>query len=508
MKRFFGILSILVILPVLTACNLPSWSTYTNSTYGFQLQYPSGGSIAPGATDTNIRINLPFASGTNLQEKYLDISVVTGGGTCVSPETAGYAPGVLTPTTLTINGLPWTKENSGQGAAGSIYEWTAYSTVSGSVCVSLTFILHATNPEMYPTPPATFNETSESNVFILIVDTFSWLHGGAVTPTLSGWLTYTNLAYGFQLQYPPGGGGLQPGDTAVFARIDLPFAAGTNLAEKYLEISVTDGASTCASPHAAGYAPGHLTPTTETIHGLTWVKENASEGAAGSIYAWTAYSTVSGSVCVSLSFILHSHPPDLWPTPPPSFDDAVESAVFLQIVQTFIWLDGAAVTPTSVTSSTPTPVSPAYTFTPTPVSPAYTFTPTPASPAYTFTPTPVSGASFTPHLNAYCRTGPDPIFESIAVALKGQTYPIDGRNQENTYYLLILTDQVECWVLQSTGEASGNLSNIRVMLPIPTPTLTPPPVNCSQYVDKKSCDAVLACTWTQLNDKVGVCTNK
>ncbi len=121
---------------------------------------------------------------------------------------------------------------------------------------------------------------------------------------------------------------------------------------------------------------------------------------------------------------------------------------------------------------------------------------------------PVPAAFFTPHLNAYCRSGPDPIFESIALAMKGQTYPIDGRNQENTYYLLFLTSQQECWVLQSAGEASGDLSSIRVMLPVPTPTPTPQSVNCSQFVDKNSCDAVLACTWTQLNDKAGVCTNK
>jgi hypothetical protein len=176
MRQLLGILSILAILPALAPRNLPSWSTYTNSAHGFQLQYPAGGSIASGATDNNIRIDLPFASGTNLAEKYLNISVTSGTSTCESPQAAGYAPGSLTSTSSVINGLTWTKENATEGAAGSIYEWTAYSILSGNVCVSLTFILHSHNPEMYSTPPPTFNPLEESNVFVLIVGTFRWLH--------------------------------------------------------------------------------------------------------------------------------------------------------------------------------------------------------------------------------------------------------------------------------------------------------------------------------------------
>jgi hypothetical protein len=163
----------------------PPWLTYINHAYGFELQYPPGaGGIVPGATDTSIRIQLPITPGTNLVEKYLDIDVQVGNSTCQSPEAAGYAPGYLTPVNLVINGLNWVRESSGEGAAGSMYDWTAYSTTSGNVCVSLTFVLHSHNPQVfYYNVPPTYNSTGESAVFGSIVSTFQWLSGSAVTPT-------------------------------------------------------------------------------------------------------------------------------------------------------------------------------------------------------------------------------------------------------------------------------------------------------------------------------------
>ncbi len=477
MKKIFSVLMIIVLLPIMAACNMPTWLTYTNATYGFELQYPPGGSIAAGGSDTATRINLPFTSGTNLSEKYLEISVVDGASPCQSPQASGWEPGSLSPETVNLASLTWTKESAAEGAAGSIYRWTAYSTVHGSLCVSLTFVLHSHNPGMYPTPPATYSEPSETSVFALIVNTFTWLEATA-TPVPGAWLTYTNVSYGFQLRYPAGGGGLQPGDTAVAARIDLPFTPGTSLVEKYLAIDVSHDPSDCSSTYGGG-----ATPVPMTIAGLVWQQDNGGEGAAGNIYQWTTYSTVSGIICVRLNFVLHSHSADVEPTLVPTYDDAAERAVFIQIVETFVWLSGAAVTPTFVSTYTPTPV-------------------------ITDTPTPVSSPSFHPKLNAYCRIGPDPVFNSVGLAMKGQVYVIDGRNQENTYFLIWLTKNIECWVLQSTGEASGDLSKIRVMLPIPTPTFTPPPLDCTKYVDRKSCSAVPACKWTQLSDLKGMCTNK
>jgi hypothetical protein len=51
---------------------------------------------------------------------------------------------------------------------------------------------------------------------------------------------------------------------------------------------------------------------------------------------WTAYSTVKGTACISLTFILHSVNPGVYyPTPVPVFDMAVESAIFSTIMSTY-----------------------------------------------------------------------------------------------------------------------------------------------------------------------------
>jgi len=184
MKKIRTLFSLLIVLSFLAACTFPTWLTYTNTAYSFQLQYPPGGSLVPGATDTSARIQLPITAGTNLVEKYLDIAVQVGASPCESPLAEGYTPGSLTPTALTINGLSWVRESASEGAAGSFFDWTAYSTVSGSVCVSLTFVLHSHNPGVYATPPPTFNAGAESLIFVSIVNTFEWLGGSAVTPTL------------------------------------------------------------------------------------------------------------------------------------------------------------------------------------------------------------------------------------------------------------------------------------------------------------------------------------
>jgi hypothetical protein len=115
------------------------------------------------------------------------------------------------------------------------------------------------------------------------------------------------------------------------------------------------------------------------VNGITFLKQTGGDAGAGNIYEWVAYSTLRDNVCVSLDFILHSHNPGAYPTPPPVFDYAAESAVFGQIVETYIWL---AQVPTATPGfETPLPVaSPTPTFTSTPAQfPTATLSPTPTS---------------------------------------------------------------------------------------------------------------------------------
>jgi len=161
----------------------------------------------------------------------------------------------------------------------------------------------------------------------------------SVTPTPTSpagdWLTFTNQTYGFLFKYPPQGTIASGGDDN-FTRIDLPFTDGTNLREKYLEIIVAENVNPCQSPLATQSMLE--TSETVTINGITFLKQTGGDAGAGNFYQWVAYSAIKDNACVSLDFILHSLNPGNFPTPPPVFDYATESAVFEQIVSTFEWL--------------------------------------------------------------------------------------------------------------------------------------------------------------------------
>ena len=199
-------------------------------------------------------------------------------------------------------------------------------------------------------PPATATQGGSGNPTLTPTSVFT----PTPTPITNDWLTFTNLTYGFEFKYPPQGQ-IVSGGTDSFTRINLPFAAGTNLSEKYLEMTVAENATQCKSPLQT-QDPG----VTVTINGISFLKQTGAEGAAGSLYQWVAYSTLSDGVCVSLAFILHSHNPGNFATPPPVFDFAAESAVFEQIVGSFAWLSQLpTATPTigSTPVESPTPVS-------------------------------------------------------------------------------------------------------------------------------------------------------
>ena len=171
------------------------------------------------------------------------------------------------------------------------------------------------------------------------------------------WLTYTNSRYGFMFGYP---GQLEPGNTDNYALINLPFGQGTNLVDKFLEVSVAENLSVCESPLQS------QTAETVIISGLTFLKETGSDGAAGNFYQWVSYSTARNNVCVTLDFVLHSLNPGSFATPIPVFDYAAESAVFGQIVSTYSWLPLPGTPSPTFTPATPLPTTPAATFTATP----------------------------------------------------------------------------------------------------------------------------------------------
>ena len=157
----------------------------------------------------------------------------------------------------------------------------------------------------------------------------------SATPTqnpTSGWDKYFSEKYGFEFKYPKEATLSNQSD--IHARFNLPIASGTNLSEKYLDLSILEGAATCKSPDIGGQP---TTSETVTINGIQFLKETGDGAAAGNRYDYVAYSTTANSNCVSLTFVLHSLNPGNFPTPPPEFDQAAESAVFDLIINTFDW---------------------------------------------------------------------------------------------------------------------------------------------------------------------------
>ncbi len=157
---------------------------------------------------------------------------------------------------------------------------------------------------------------------------------------------------------------------------------------------------------------------------------------------------------------------------------------------------------------TPTESGPSHTFTPTESGPSHTFTPTESGPSHTFTPTPV-GMYFIPNANVNCRSGPDRIFNIIDIAIKGQSYVINGRNYANDWYYLKFTSNKYCYVLATTGAASGDTSKVRVMLPIPTPTfVVSSSTSCSDFTSEVTCNANSNCKWNLPVTRPGFCDKK
>jgi len=150
------------------------WQIYTDQHFGFSFRYPQEAQVIDQQEAYARIIDLPFIPDTNLLEKYMDVNAVKNGFPCPSPYVDSLS-GSTPSQQVTINGLTYTVQSGAGAGAGNIYEWTAYSTQRGDMCVSLTLVLHSANPMNYATPPPVFDAAAESQVFQDILGTFNWL---------------------------------------------------------------------------------------------------------------------------------------------------------------------------------------------------------------------------------------------------------------------------------------------------------------------------------------------
>ena len=144
------------------------WNTWLNEPQAFSFMFPPGSTVA-SQSDTGGRVYLPILTpGTNLTQKWLDVSVAEGVSPCKSP---GTHP-TDTSASVTFNGIQFLKETWGEGLMSHRVDNTAYSTAKGNACITLTFVLWSVVPEVMTTPPPVYDRAAEAAVFTTIMGTY------------------------------------------------------------------------------------------------------------------------------------------------------------------------------------------------------------------------------------------------------------------------------------------------------------------------------------------------
>ncbi|MBM3151069.1 MAG: hypothetical protein FJZ96_02500 [Chloroflexi bacterium] len=102
--------------------------------------------------------------------------------------------------------------------------------------------------------------------------------------------------------------------------------------------------------------------------------------------------------------------------------------------------------------------------------------------------------------NLNCRSGPGVFYPVLQTFETGSRAPIEGTNEERTWWQILAADDLRCWVWAEQVEEEGDtdeVPGVAVDPPPPTaaPTATPTPIPCSSYKDSQSCNANPLCTW-------------
>lgn len=158
--------------PLQTQGPLPhvDWMAYRDAIAGFSIQFPLTWQ-RQNPTGYPVVYTLTAAPGTTLLEKRLEINVTPEATQC-KESTYDSAASTTSPEDVTVAGIQFLKETGTGVAAGNIYDWTGYSTLKGTACVTITFVLHSASSGVYGTEPAPFDRASEWQVFDEILSTF------------------------------------------------------------------------------------------------------------------------------------------------------------------------------------------------------------------------------------------------------------------------------------------------------------------------------------------------
>jgi len=115
-------------------------------------------------------------------------------------------------------------------------------------------------------------------------------------------------------------------------RVDLPIAlTGTNLKEKYVLVTATEGKDPCVTTDMEG----GTAIASVTINGTTFSKQTGEGAGAGNVYDWTSYATAKNNACIILTFVMHSTNPDNTVPASTPYNQAQEGAVIDTVMNTY-----------------------------------------------------------------------------------------------------------------------------------------------------------------------------
>ena len=148
------------------------WLAYQNDAVGFSIQHP----LTWQTTDENanpVVFTLLAAPGTTLLDKSFEVLTTENAAEC-KEKTFDNASSSSSPEHVNINGIDFLKETGGDVGAGNIRDWTAYSVMKGTTCITVIFVLHSANAGVYSTEPAPFDRAAEAQVFDELINTFKF----------------------------------------------------------------------------------------------------------------------------------------------------------------------------------------------------------------------------------------------------------------------------------------------------------------------------------------------
>ncbi len=184
-------------------------------------------------------------------------------------------------------------------------------------------------------------------LFINIIVPVQTIIANSIIP--EGWISYTNDLCGFTIYLPEESILQSEFETAEYLSVTLPILDNeTNLSEKYLEIE-------CSFDPASRelYGPYPSEVVEKVFNQTTFWVQNGSEGAAGSVYQSEKYSTEQNSKYALFTFVMRSGNPGIPGGSQIEFDYEYESAIFEEIMNTFIWGIPSISTPIPLITITP-----------------------------------------------------------------------------------------------------------------------------------------------------------